>query len=116
MSCVGGGNFEVDPRTSETSYRDVSRGMLDSKAEYFGSSWLNPHLATYGNNHVGFICSNCNTYHNCHCLCSEYLFEEILTANLRLSPTPSRPYQQDCRQESGDSNSEDEVWEKPEQP
>ena len=55
MSCKGGGNFEVDPRTSETSYGDVSRGMVDTKSAFFGDSWLNPHLATYGNFHVGFI-------------------------------------------------------------
>ena len=54
MSCTGGGNFEVDPRTSETSYGDVSKGMADTKSVYFGDSWLNSNLATYGNFHVGF--------------------------------------------------------------
>ena len=44
----------MDPRTSETSYGDVSRGMLDTKSLYFGDSWLNPNFATYGNIHVGF--------------------------------------------------------------
>ena len=45
----------MDPRTSETSYGDISRGMLDTKSVYFGDSWLNSKLATYGNTHVGFI-------------------------------------------------------------
>ena len=55
MSCIGGGNFEVDPRTSETSYGDISKDMEDTKSVYFGDSWLNPNLATYGNYHVSFI-------------------------------------------------------------
>jgi len=46
---LAGGNFEVDPRTSETTYRDVSRHMKDTKFQYFGHGWLNPNLATYGN-------------------------------------------------------------------
>ena len=29
--------------------------MLDTKSLYFGDSWLNSNLATYGNIHVGFI-------------------------------------------------------------
>ena len=49
---IAGGNFEVDPRTSETTYRDVSRHMKDTKFQYFGHGWLNPNLATYGNAEV----------------------------------------------------------------
>jgi len=46
---LAGGNFEVDPRTSETTYSDVSRGMKDTKSQYFGQRWLDYTLATYGN-------------------------------------------------------------------
>ena len=62
MSSIGGGNFEVDPRTSETSYGDLSRGMVNTKSAFFGDSWLNPNFATYGNFHVGFILASMNLY------------------------------------------------------
>ena len=46
---IAGGNFEVDPRSSETTYTDVSRGLSDSRHQYLGESWLDSSLATYGN-------------------------------------------------------------------
>ena len=46
---IAAGNMEVDPRTSETTYSDIKRGMKDSRHEYLQTSWLDPGLATYGN-------------------------------------------------------------------
>lgn len=46
---IAGGNFEVDPRSSESSYKDASDGLRDSRREALGSGWLDPDKATYGN-------------------------------------------------------------------
>ena len=46
---IAGGNLEVDPRASESSYEDVSAGLRDSRREALGSAWLDPDKATYGN-------------------------------------------------------------------
>jgi len=46
---TGGGNFEVDPRTSETSYRDIRSGLHDSRQDFLGDHWMDNDLATYGN-------------------------------------------------------------------
>ena len=43
------GNMEVDPRTSETTYTDIKRGMRDSRHEYLKTYWLDSNMATYGN-------------------------------------------------------------------
>ena len=45
----GGGNFEIDPRTSETSYRDIRSGLHDSRQDFLGDHWMDDDLATYGN-------------------------------------------------------------------
>lgn len=44
----------MDPRTSETTYRDVTKHIQDTKSRYFGGKWLSKRLATYGNYQVGF--------------------------------------------------------------
>ena len=47
---IAGGNIEVDPRTSESSYKDIVRGMTDSRHEALGDEvWLDNSIATYGN-------------------------------------------------------------------
>ena len=47
---IAGGNMEVDPRTSESSYKDVVKGMTDSRHEALGDEeWLDSSIATYGN-------------------------------------------------------------------
>ena len=46
---IAGGNLEVDPRSSESSYHDASQGLRDSRQEALGSGWLDPDKATYGN-------------------------------------------------------------------
>ena len=46
---IAGGNLEVDPRTSESSYEDISNGLRDSRREALGSAWLDSNKATYGN-------------------------------------------------------------------
>ena len=45
---IAGGNLEVDPRSSESSYKDASEGLRDSRKEALGSGWLDK-KATYGN-------------------------------------------------------------------
>jgi len=48
---IAGGDFNIDPRTSETTYSSVRRVLKDSRKEYLGiDHWLDPRLATYGNN------------------------------------------------------------------
>jgi len=46
---IAGGNFNIDPRTSETTYRSVAAELIDSRKEYYGERWLNPLMSTYGN-------------------------------------------------------------------
>ena len=46
---IAGGNLEVDPRSSESSYQDASEGLRDSRREALGASWLDADKATYGN-------------------------------------------------------------------
>ena len=41
--------MEVDPRSSESSYINASKGLKDSRKEALGSTWLDPDKATYGN-------------------------------------------------------------------
>ena len=41
--------MEVDPRSSESSYKNASNGLKDSRREALGSAWLDPDKATYGN-------------------------------------------------------------------
>jgi len=48
---IAAGDFNIDPRTSETTYASVKKVLRDTRREYFGlDHWLNPRLATYGNN------------------------------------------------------------------
>ena len=47
---IAGANIEVDPRTSESSYKDIIKGMTDSRHEALGDeNWLDSSIATYGN-------------------------------------------------------------------
>ena len=46
---IAGVNLEVDPRSSESSYKDASEGLRDSRRDALGSGWLDPDKATYGN-------------------------------------------------------------------
>ena len=48
---IGAGDFNIDPRTSETTYSSVGAVLTDSRRAYLGQEhWLDPALATYGNN------------------------------------------------------------------
>eukprot|EP00092_Neocalanus_flemingeri_P007595 GFUD01008197.1.p1 GENE.GFUD01008197.1~~GFUD01008197.1.p1 ORF type:complete len:372 (+),score=74.51 GFUD01008197.1:85-1200(+) len=48
---IGAGDFNIDPRTSETTYQSVKAVIKDTRKEYLGGErWLDPKLATYGNN------------------------------------------------------------------
>ena len=46
---IAAGNMEIDPRTSETSYKSIRKGFSDSRQEYLVDRWFETKLATYGN-------------------------------------------------------------------
>eukprot|EP00090_Calanus_glacialis_P008884 TRINITY_DN17199_c0_g1_i1.p1 TRINITY_DN17199_c0_g1~~TRINITY_DN17199_c0_g1_i1.p1 ORF type:complete len:355 (-),score=52.60 TRINITY_DN17199_c0_g1_i1:396-1460(-) len=48
---IGAGDFNIDPRTSETTYTSVIKVLKDTRKEYLGQEhWLkDPKMATYGN-------------------------------------------------------------------
>ena len=47
---IGAGDFNIDPRTSETTYKSVKSVLKDTRKVFLGKDWLDPKLATYGNN------------------------------------------------------------------
>lgn len=77
---VLGGDFNVDPRMEETSYKSIEEVMVNSIEEFFIKigDWLNPKRATYGNAE--------NTYSNNYDpVLYDYIFHKATGNNLMLT-------------------------------